>query len=151
MTDEHDHDHEHEHDHSDHDHDEHEHVHTFDWGAELEMMRQDAAHYYDHQFDWRGHQPPPGYKGPQWFAPAPDYRLLARVDRDAQGAGDNVQLATSTGLVRDMVQVGDLVFESGGSEHRLTAFLTHDHEGYELLFVPFRDATSGKETYGAGR
>jgi uncharacterized protein (DUF1684 family) len=46
---------------------------------------------------------------------------------------------------------GQLVFDVDGAEHRLTAFLSRDAEGYEVLFVPFRDATSGKETYGAGR
>jgi len=153
MTDEHEHDHsDHEHDHDEHEHEhEHEHVHTYDWATELEMLRADAAHFYEHQFDWRGQQPPPGYLGPRWFPPAPDFRLAARIDRHAQGAGDHVQLATSTGQLRHMEQIGDLVFEYGGSEHRLTAFLTQGHEGVEQLFVPFRDATSGKETYGAGR
>jgi uncharacterized protein (DUF1684 family) len=50
-----------------------------------------------------------------------------------------------------MQQAGDLVFEVGGAQHRLTAYLTQDSEGYDMLFVPFRDATSGMETYGAGR
>jgi hypothetical protein len=45
---------------------------------------------------------------------------------------------------------GDLVFEVGGKQHRLTAFVS-ERDGYEVLFVPFRDATSGHETYGAGR
>lgn len=139
------------HEHDDHDHGEHEHVHTFDWQAEVEGMREGAKHYYEHQFDWRGHEPPPGWDGPHYYDLSMDWRLLAHLDRHAQGAGDQVKLATSTGLVRDMVQIGDLTFEVADAEHRLTAFLTRDHEGYELLFVPFRDGTSGKETYGAGR
>jgi hypothetical protein len=39
-------------------------------------------------------------------------------------------------------------FEVGGEPARVTLFASPDtHE----LFLPFRDATSGKETYGAGR
>ena len=136
--------------HHDHDHD-HEHHHALDWRDELEQLRAAAHHYYAHQFDWRGHEPPPGFDGPRWFPPAEEWRLTARLDRDAPGAGDHVQLATSTGQLRHMVNAGQLVFEAEGAEHRLTAFLSHDAEGFETLFVPFRDATSGAETYAAGR
>ncbi len=132
-------------------HGEHEHVHTFDWQAELEGMRDGAKHFYEHEFDWKGHGPPPGFDGPRYYAASADWRLLARLDRTAPGAGDHVTLATSTGQVREMVVAGQLVFLFEASEYRLTGFLTHDAEGYEVIFLPFRDGTSGKETYGAGR
>ena len=114
-------------------------------------MREDATHFYLDHFDWRGHQPPDGFAGPRYFDPTEDWRLLARLDREAEGAGDPVTLATSTGLLRQMVQAGDLVFTVDGADLRLTAYLTQDSEGYDTLFVPFRDGTSGNETYGAGR
>jgi len=136
-------------DHHDHDHDQHHHA--LDWQAEIEQLRESARHYYDHQFDWKGHGPPEGFGGPRWFPPTPTWRLDARLDREVPGAGQHVELATSTGQLRHMTVAGQLVFEAQESEHRLTAFLTHDAQGYEVLFVPFRDATSGSETYGAGR
>jgi uncharacterized protein len=129
----------------------HEHHHALDWEGELLQMRADAAHFYEHQFDWRGHEPPAGYVGPRYFPPAPEWRLGARLDQSARGTGAQVQIATSTGQVRDMAVAGQLVFDAEGSEHRLTAFHSHDGQGYPVLFVPFRDATSGSETYGAGR
>ena len=43
---------------------------------------------------------------------------------------------------------GSLVFELAGEEVRLTGFTRSDPES---LWVIFRDATSGKETYGTGR
>ncbi len=132
-------------------HDEHEHVHTFDWQAELEQMRQAAAHFYEHQFDWKGHGPPPGFTGPRYFPPAPDWRLPCTLDRGTTGAGATVTLATSTGQLRQMVVAGQLVFLFDAIEYRLTGFLTKDAQGYEVIFLPFRDGTSGKETYGAGR
>jgi len=145
--------HEHDHDsHDDHDHDEHEHHHhALPWDEELAQLRDAAAHYYMHQFDWRGHGPPEGFDGPRYFPPAPDWRLEATLDRAAPGAGETVELATSTGQLRKMVNAGQLVFERGGAEQRLTGFITQDREGYDTLFVPFRDATSGNQTYGAGR
>ena len=143
--------HDHEHDDGDEHGAEHEHHHQpYDWQAELLAMRQAAAHYYEHQFDWRGHTPPEGFDGPRYFDPAPDWRLIARLDADVPGAGDHAEIATSTGQVRQMHVAGDLVFDKDGAEHRLTSFVS-ERDGYEVLFVPFRDATSGTETYGAGR
>jgi uncharacterized protein (DUF1684 family) len=135
----------------DHDHEEHGHHHQpFDWHAELVANREAAAHYYEQQFDWRGHQPPEGFDGPKFFPPAPEWRLAARLDATVPGAGDHAEIATSTGQVRHMHVAGDLVFDKDGAEHRLTAFVS-ERDGYSVLFVPFRDGTSGIETYGAGR
>jgi len=149
MSDHDTHDHDHSHQADDHDHDHHEH--TFDWATELEMARGEARHFYEHGFDWRGYDRPAGFAGPQFYPADESWRKEARLDTSAPGTGDPVDLATSTGQVRHMAVAGDLVFEHDGNEHRLVAFLTHDAEGYESLFVPFRDATSGTETYGAGR
>mgnify|MGYP000282920708 CR=1 FL=1 len=155
MT-EHEHDLEHDHEHNGHDHEGHEHEHEghqhqFDWATELAMLRESARHFYAHQFDWRGHGRPEGFDGPKFYAADEAWRKEAHLDATVPGSGDPVQLATSTGQVRDMTIAGDLVFDHDGAEQRLQAFRTHSHEGYESLFVPFRDATSGSETYGAGR
>jgi uncharacterized protein len=131
---------------------EHEHAHDHSWREQLESLRHEARHYYLHGFDWRGHQPPDGFDGPRYFAPAQEWRVAARLDRDVDGVGDQVTLPTSTGQLRQMSVAGQLVFEADGREQRLTAFRTHTHHGEPAtLFVPFRDATSGSETYGAGR
>ena len=131
---------------------EHEHHHhAYDWQADLLAMRDATVHYYEHQFDWRGHERPAGFTGPRFFPPAPEWRLAARLDNTVPGAGDLAEIATSTGQVRQMHVAGDLVFDADGAEQRLTAFVSQDAQGYEVLFVPFRDATSGTETYGSGR
>ncbi len=124
---------------------------AYDWETQLLALRDAATHFYEHQFDWRGHEPPPGYAGPRWFPPASEWRLAARLDDSTPTAGQEVQIATSTGQLRDMQIAGDLVFEADGGEHRLTSFHSHGSDGGHVLFVPFRDATSGSETYGAGR
>lgn len=140
------------HDHEEHDHDRaHGHSHTFGWRAELEQMRHEARHFFLHQFDWRGQQPPEGFEGPRYYEPDEKWRLAARLDTDVGGVGDQVTLPTSTGQLRQMSVAGELVFEVDLAEHRLTAYRTHAHDGFDTLFVPFRDATSGSETYGAGR
>jgi uncharacterized protein (DUF1684 family) len=142
-----DHDHGHDHDDHGHHHDDHGHHHALSYEDALKELREAATHY----FDWRGHGPPEGFDGPRWFDPDERWRLEARLDRDAPGAGDHVQLATSTGKLRDMENAGQLVFEVDGQEQRLSAFLPRAMDAEPVLFVPFRDATSGIDTYGAGR
>lgn len=67
-------------------------------------------------------------------------------------AQDTVRFPTTTGELRPMLPAGHLVFEAGGVQRRLEAFQTLDvTDGPPRLFVPFRDATSGRETYGGGR
>ncbi len=64
---------------------------------------------------------------------------------------DTVSFPTSTGELRPMVRAGQLVFAAGGVERRLVAYTQVGPDANGELFVPFRDATSGGETYGGGR
>ena len=59
-----------------------------------------------------------------------------------------IEMETSTGDVRPYRRYGQLSFEVEGKPASLTIY--SDLYGQEF-FLPFRDATSGKETYGAGR
>ncbi len=67
------------------------------------------------------------------------------------GSGPSTfQIPTSDGQLRPARRVGSLHFELDAVVYALTAYDLsggHDH----ALFVPFLDATSGTETYGAGR
>ena len=63
--------------------------------------------------------------------------------------GKRLRLTTSTGEERDYVEAGELRFKLDGQDARLVAYASATH--VDSLFIPFRDATSGKETYGAGR
>ena len=59
-----------------------------------------------------------------------------------------VQVGTSDGDTRDYRRVGAFDFQLPEGNVTLQVYDT-GHAG--SLFLPFRDATSGKETYGAGR
>jgi uncharacterized protein (DUF1684 family) len=60
-----------------------------------------------------------------------------------------VPIANVLGMVEDMRAPGYLAFTAAGQEWRLDALL--EQEGADSLFLMFADATSGRETYGAGR
>ena len=64
-----------------------------------------------------------------------------------------VRLETNTGEIRDGLRYGYFEFRAEGQVCRLQAYRMEDSadSGKPYLFIPFRDATSGKETYGAGR
>ena len=55
----------------------------------------------------------------------------------------------SIGGVLPTTPVGRLSFAISGSEQSLTAYWLRGYA--DGLFLPFRDATNGAETYGAGR
>ena len=61
------------------------------------------------------------------------------------------QVPTSTGQVRAMQRVGTLEFMLNGEPRTLAALVELPAADVTRLFVPFRDETSGTETYPAGR
>jgi len=65
------------------------------------------------------------------------------VDRD-----ERIEMQTTTGGTQVFERAGVVRFEVEGEPTAVTLFASDDSTD---LFVPFRDATSGKETYGAGR
>ena len=67
-------------------------------------------------------------------------------------------MPTTTGHVRPQLRYAELRFSVHGQDLHLTGYLDphyaehhHGHQHGVELFIPFRDTTSGKETYGAGR
>jgi uncharacterized protein (DUF1684 family) len=87
------------------------------------------------------------FKGLSYFSQDPDYRVQARVE-DGDGSELLIDTGGEDGAVRYR-RAATLVFELGGEACRLTVLSLVQYAGG--LFVPFRDATSGRETYGGGR
>ncbi|MDQ6693161.1 MAG: DUF1684 domain-containing protein [Chloroflexota bacterium] len=122
------------------------------WLQALAESREEARDYYLNSFNWRGRPVPNGFDGPRYYPPAPAWCVDARLDSDTPGTDMEVELTTSIGDLRLFDLKGTFLFNVAGKEYRLTAYamLPRDPD-YSYLFVPFRDATSGNETYGGGR
>ena len=93
------------------------------------------------------------FPGLAYFSVEPGYRIPARLAEDPNP--QRIVLPTSKGVPRDMIRRGVFEFEIERTKQRLAAYTSvprpgHHHEP-ESLFTPFRDTTSGKETYGAAR
>src|SRR5439155_367378 len=84
--------------------------------------------------------------GLRYFGTDPACCVTAHVE-----PGDDTELGIDTGGEDGAVRyrrVGRLVFTLAGQECRLTVLSLVQYAGG--LFVPFRDRTSGRETYGGG-
>jgi uncharacterized protein (DUF1684 family) len=84
-----------------------------------------------------------------YFPPSLDYRVPAALRADPDRL--TIQMPTSTGQIRSMTRVGRLEFTLLGQPRTLSAFVESGARDFSRLFVPFADATSGTETYTAGR
>jgi hypothetical protein len=125
-----------------------------DYLKQIEMMRREK----DHWFQEDPSSPIPHalrgkFEGLAYFPADPKFRVRAKFLKAPNA--ERIVLATSKGVPRDMIRYGTFEFEIDGVPLRLSAYKSvarpgHYHES-ESLFVPFRDATSGKETYGAAR
>lgn len=115
----------------------------------LRRMRREK----DDWFKLSPHSPLPSeergaFAGLRYFEPDATFRVEAAWEPAV--APPVVRMQTSTGEEREYLAAGKFRFQLGGSEHTLDGFAAlhaHAHD----LFVPLRDMTSGKDTYGAGR
>ncbi len=89
-----------------------------------------------------------GFSGLRYFPFSRQFRVVARLERLSEPA--EAFLRTNRDGQAAMRHVGNLVFELRGRPLRLKVY--HAGEGVGgSVFVPFRDLTSGRESYGPGR
>ena len=159
----------HEHDHHEH-HAEHEHR-PIGYVDAVEGFRAEKDHYFKHADG----SPIPvaereAFTGLPYFTVDPDLRFEGlELAPYAGSEPQRFQIPTSDGRLKPAHRAGTLRFELGGEPRSLAAYVIddpsghvhadeetgHEEPGHEealpSVFVPFLDATSGVETYGAGR
>ena len=91
------------------------------------------------------------FRGLEYFPVSPQYQFrvkLARYERPLE-----LRMATNTSEERRALRYGYFEFQLQEKTCRLQVYkVFEDNEsGGSSLFIPFRDATSGRETYGGGR
>jgi len=88
-----------------------------------------------------------------FYSIQPSYRLVARY----QGTRNEpvFNMGTSSGKSKQAQKIGLVKFIIDSKEYELSAYqllqLRANPEQQDLFFIPFTDATSGSETYMAGR
>src|SRR5262245_21006322 len=86
------------------------------------------------------------FNGLTYFPEIRDLVITTRVEQHPDST--TLKMGTTDGAEQVYTRAALVHFEIEGQPAELTLFHA---EGQHDLFVPFRDATSGKETYGAGR
>ena len=88
-----------------------------------------------------------GFRGLEYFPIDPNYQFKLKLHHYNVPA--KAPIVLSNGGQVEALRVGFLEFEIEGRKRRLQVYKkkTEDKE----VFVPFKDGTSGKETYEAGR
>jgi hypothetical protein len=90
------------------------------------------------------------FAGLKWFPPNPALRVPASFEPIERPG--RIVIGTSRGLEKEYYRVGVLRFAIDGTPLALTALaLSAAPKPGDELFVPFRDATTGVETYEVGR
>ena len=87
------------------------------------------------------------FKGLRYFPVRDDWHIRARFEPYVPER--HIPIVNILRMTEDMTSPGAIVFEREGRSWRLDAIL--EAPGDRELFVMFSDATSGKQTYGAGR
>ena len=87
------------------------------------------------------------FEGLEWYDVKPDHRIVGRLIPFAELR--TIKIANIIGQVDDLESPGVVEFTLGGETLHLTPVF--DSEARDELFYIFKDATSAKTTYGAGR
>lgn len=87
------------------------------------------------------------FEGLDYFDPDASYRVEATVT--VHDDPDMVELEVTNGPPTRYERVVTFAFDLGGESHELDGFRAGPEES--TVFVPFRDKTTGQETYEGGR
>ena len=89
-----------------------------------------------------------GFEGLSYFDEDPALVVRAPLQTEGVDRDEDIVMQTTTGGQQRYRRAGVVRFEVDGEPTQVTLYSSPDmHE----LFLPFRDRTSGSETYGAGR
>ena len=121
-----------------------------EWKTRLEREREEKNRFF--VLDPRSPIPREERKslvgeGLSYFRSDLDLRFELTLDKHKEKK--KIIVATTKDGEREFIRWGEFRFEVNGSQCVLRAYKSDPEE--ERLWVPFRDKTSGKETYGAGR
>jgi uncharacterized protein (DUF1684 family) len=88
------------------------------------------------------------FEGLSYFDPDPTYRVAATVT--VHDDPETVEMDTTDGRTVPYRRVVTFSFDLDGESHDLHGY-RREGEDAENIFVPFRDKTTGQETYEGGR
>ena len=120
-----------------------------EWAAQISKGREAKIEYFADSprsplpEELRGE----GFPGLEYYEPDLDYQfVLPLAEHETK---EEVTVETTADGEQTYLRWGEFEFELDGESYTLQAY--RPNRSAERLWVPFRDETSGSETYGAGR
>jgi len=119
-----------------------------DWAERLQQNRREKD---DFLAEHRQSPIPPeerdDFDGLDYFAPDADYRVAATVT--VHDDPEPIEMETTNGPPVRYLRAVTFAFDLDGERRELTGYRQEGDDG--SLFVPFRDKTTGQQTYPKGR
>jgi hypothetical protein len=122
---------------------------TDDWAEQVRANRREKDRFFaEHRQSPIPPEQRDDFDGLRYFEPDPTYRVEATVT--VHGDPETVELDTSDGRTIDYLRVVTFSFELEDGAHELAGYRRPDDDSAGI-FVPFRDKTTGQESYEGGR
>jgi len=121
---------------------------AYKWEERLDYEREEKNRFFAEH--WQSPIPlqeRPEFMGLSYYPIDPNFRFELELLEHSNK--NTIQVEDTKGVIRQFLKWGEFRFNVGNKECTLQAYKSSPEE--ERLFIPFRDETSGKETYGAGR
>ncbi len=87
------------------------------------------------------------FTGLSYYPPDINYRFELELIEHSEK--NTLKIEDTKGNIRNFIRYGEFRFNIGETGYKLQAYKSDLQE--ERLFIPFKDATTGRETYPAGR
>ncbi len=118
------------------------------YAKELKIVRKQKDEFFKTNFQSPiAEEDKKNFKSLEYYEPSLKYRLQLTLQEYVEK--QHVKIEDTGGQLRDFLKWGKFAFNLNGEACVLQAYKSDSSE--KRLFIPFKDATSGKETYGAGR
>jgi len=119
------------------------------WRAEVEQMRADKDQFFiDHPQSPIKPEYREEFEGLAYFEPDPQYRVPARVR--VYGNPNPIELDVTAGAPIRYLRSVIFEFELRGERIQMAGYRQESAES-RTIFIPFRDKTTGQQTYHRGR
>ncbi|GAA0224078.1 DUF1684 domain-containing protein [Haladaptatus pallidirubidus] len=118
-----------------------------EWREELQNTRREKDEFFgDHPQSPIPPEKRDEFDGLTYFDPAPEYQVTATVESHEDR--EPIDLEMTSANPQRYLRTMTLHFEVDGQEQSLAVY---QQDGQESLFVPFRDKTTGQQSYENGR
>ena len=120
-----------------------------DWTRQVQDFRKGKDEFFSTSHESPlAHSKTRSFKPLRYFQPDPKYKVRTMLHKYENP--EKISMTTSKGTRQQFHRLGYFEFDIEGRKVKLQAYRSAERESNDL-FIPFKDGTSGKESYGTAR